>query len=67
MANLIDTESGDRVDFWMLAEGPFDRSRVARRHLEEVLEIQVAVSSPEDTIPENLSRKLSVSFPPEPC
>ena len=32
MANLIDTTSGDKIDFWLLTEEPFDRSRFARRH-----------------------------------
>ena len=50
MANLIDTESGDKVDFWLLTEDPFDRSRFARRYHEEVLGMRIAVSSPEDTI-----------------
>jgi hypothetical protein len=50
MANLIDTESGDKVDIWMLTGSPFDRSRFARRYVEDVLEIRLAVSSPEDTI-----------------
>ncbi|MDP2660245.1 MAG: hypothetical protein Q8R28_05910 [Dehalococcoidia bacterium] len=48
--NLIDADSGDKVDFWMLTCEPFDRSRFGRRYLEEVLGIQVMVSSPEDTI-----------------
>jgi hypothetical protein len=50
MANLIDTNSGDKVDFWMLTEDPFDRSRFARRYHEEVLGMRMAVSAPEDTI-----------------
>jgi hypothetical protein len=50
MANLINTESGDKVDFWMLTEDLFDRSRFARRYHEEVLGTRFAVSSPEDTI-----------------
>jgi len=50
MANLIDTVSGDKVDFWLLTEDPFDRSRFARRYHEEVLGMRIAVSSPEDTI-----------------
>ena len=32
--NLVDTTSGDKVDFWMLKEEPFDRSRFARRQVE---------------------------------
>jgi hypothetical protein len=50
MANLIETESGDRVDFWLLTEDPFDRSRFSRRCHEEILGMRIAVSKPEDTI-----------------
>ena len=50
MANLIDTTSGDKVDFWLLTEDPFDRSRFARRYYEEILGMRLAVCSPEDTI-----------------
>ncbi|MDO8691744.1 MAG: hypothetical protein Q7R39_17355 [Dehalococcoidia bacterium] len=48
--NLIEVDSGDEVDFWMLTAEPFDRSRFGRRYPEDVLGIQVMVSSPEDTI-----------------
>lgn len=50
MANLIDMVSGDKVDFWLLTETPFDLSRFARRYYEELLGMRIAVSSPEDTI-----------------
>jgi len=50
MANLIDMKSGDKVDFWLLTEIPFDLSRFNRRYYEEVLGMRIAVSSPEDTI-----------------
>jgi hypothetical protein len=50
MANLIDVSSGDKVDFWMLTDEPFDRSRFARRYKEDILGIRIAVSTPEDTI-----------------
>lgn len=50
MANLIDTISGDKVDFWLLTESPFDLSRFARKYSEEVLGMRLVVSSPEDTI-----------------
>ena len=50
MANLIDTVWGDTVDFWLLTETPFDLSRFARRYYEGLLGMQMAVSSPEDTI-----------------
>lgn len=50
MFNLIDTESGDNVDFWPLTDEPFDRSGFGRRYEEEVAGAKIAVSSPEDTI-----------------
>jgi hypothetical protein len=63
--------NGDKVDFWMLTEDPFDRSRFARRYYEEVLGIRFAVSSPEDTILMNCAgprsrgeAKNSSSMPP---
>lgn len=50
MFNLIDVNSGDKVDFWILTDEPFDLSRFARRYAEEVREMRITVSSPEDTI-----------------
>lgn len=50
MFNLIDSVTGDKVDFWMLTDQPFDKSRFARRYPEHIMGMQVMVSSPEDTI-----------------
>src|SRR3989339_2051927 len=50
MFNLIDVTSGDKVDFWILTNEPFDRSRFARKYAEEVWGMRIIVSSPEDTI-----------------
>ena len=50
MFNLLDTDTGDKVDFWMLTNEPFDLSRFERRRTEEILGLKLAVSSPEDTI-----------------
>lgn len=50
MFNLIQVDTGDKVDFWILTDEPFDRSRFARRYIEEVMGIHIMVSSPEDTI-----------------
>jgi hypothetical protein len=50
MFNVIDTEEGDKVDFWLLTQDPFDRSRFSRRQEEDVLGLSLVVSSPEDTI-----------------
>lgn len=48
--NLIDVNSGDKVDFWMLTDQPFDLSRFRRKRIEDVLGMRLAVSAPEDTI-----------------
>jgi hypothetical protein len=48
--NLIDLTSGDKVDFWILTDQPFDRSRFARRQIAEVAGTRFSVSAPEDTI-----------------
>lgn len=48
--NLIDSDTGNKVDFWLLTDEPFDRMRFSRRHSEKVLGIKIAVSAPEDTI-----------------
>ena len=50
MFNLIHVIEGDKVDFWTLTDEPFDRSRFARRITEELMEIKVQVSAPEDTV-----------------
>lgn len=50
MFNLLDTTEGDKVDFWMLTEDPFDQSRFARKQMEDLLGIPMKISSPEDTI-----------------
>ena len=48
--NLIDMKTGDKVDFWILTDDPFDKSRFGRKYEEQVLGTRVSVSSPEDTI-----------------
>jgi len=50
MFNLIDLKAGSKVDFWILTEEPFDKSRFSRRHSEEFMGMKMQVSSPEDTI-----------------
>jgi hypothetical protein len=48
--NLIEVNSGDKVDFWMLTDQPFDLSRFRRKRIEDVLGMRLAISAPEDTI-----------------
>jgi hypothetical protein len=50
MFNLLDLNSGDKVDFWILTDEPFDRSRFARKRVQDALGFPVNVSAPEDTI-----------------
>ena len=48
--NLINSETGDKVDFWILTGEKFDQARFRRRQTVEVLGLSLEVSSPEDTI-----------------
>jgi len=48
--NLLSTEEGDKIDFWMLTDSRFDRSRFERRRNEEVLGIPIQIPSPEDVM-----------------
>lgn len=50
MFNLIDVKEGEKVDFRVLTDEPFDRSRFSRRYEEEVLGTRLYMSSAEDTI-----------------
>lgn len=50
MFNLIDTRTGDEIDFWPLAKSAFDTSRFSRRSEVRALGMRLAVSAPEDTI-----------------
>ncbi len=50
MFNLIDLTDGDKVDFWILSDEPFDRSRFSRKYSQSFLGLELLVSKPEDTI-----------------
>jgi hypothetical protein len=50
MFNLIDVTAGDKVDFWILTDEPFDQSRFTRKINEKFMGIEMQVSTPEDTI-----------------
>jgi hypothetical protein len=54
-APAVDVQSarlrdGDKVDFWLLKDEPFDRERFARRLEVEAMGQRLSVSTPEDTI-----------------
>ncbi|MFH1423139.1 MAG: hypothetical protein ABIH42_10560 [Planctomycetota bacterium] len=50
MFNLIEVNTGDKVDFYILKDIPFDHSCFTRKYVEEIFGLQVFVSRPEDTI-----------------
>jgi hypothetical protein len=54
MFNLLDTQLGDKADFWLLTDSPFDQSRFGRRVQDDLLGVRCQVSTPEDTILQKL-------------
>jgi hypothetical protein len=50
MFNLLETRTGDKVDFWMLTAAPFDVSRFRRKLSVRLFGRAMVISSPEDLI-----------------
>ena len=50
MFNILMIDSGDKVDIWAFTKSAFDQSRFARRQTINLFDMDVKVSSPEDTI-----------------
>lgn len=50
MFNLLSLTDGEKVDFWILTDLPFDQSRFARRQTVTIGNLSIQVSAPEDTI-----------------
>lgn len=50
MFNLLETTTGDKIDFWLVTQEPFDQSRFQRRRPARIDDFTVDVSTPEDTI-----------------
>jgi hypothetical protein len=48
--NVLNVSEGDKIDFWMLTDDPFDQSRIARRVRQTVFGFPIWVTSPEDAI-----------------
>lgn len=48
--NFIDGVTGIKVDFWILHDDPFDRSRLGRRVAKEIHNKKIYFTSPEDLI-----------------
>lgn len=54
MFNVVHLPSMLKLDFWLLTDEPFDRSRFLRRQKVKILNQLMYVSSPEDTIIQKL-------------
>lgn len=54
MFNLLDTTGGDKVDFWVLKDHPFDQECFAHRQAVDAGGMRLMVSRPEDTILQKL-------------
>ena len=50
MFNVLDIQQGDKIDFWMLSSDPYNQRAFLRRYVEIIEELQIPVSTPEDTI-----------------
>lgn len=50
MFNIISFESGDKVDFWILADDEFRRTQFSRRRPVNAWGVSAFVETPEDTI-----------------
>ncbi len=50
MFNLLDVVHGDKVDFWILTPEPFDLARFQRRQRRSFEDLEINLSSAEDTI-----------------
>lgn len=50
MFNVMECETGDKIDFWILKPDPFELSMFHRRYRERGAGVEMYVSQPEDTI-----------------
>ena len=50
MFNLLSLKDGEKVDFWILTDEPFNQTHFARKRVEPILGMPLNVSSPEDTM-----------------
>jgi hypothetical protein len=52
--NILHTKENGKIDFWILTDSSFDKSRFSRRQKVDFMGFKVIVSSPEDTVLEKL-------------
>lgn len=55
--NFIDYDSGMKVDFWILEDSDFDRSRLNRAIVRKIFGQKIFFSSPEDLILKKWAKK----------
>ena len=48
--NLLEPSEGNKVDFWILTDDPYDQSRFSRKYVEILDGMAMKMSRPEDTI-----------------
>jgi hypothetical protein len=54
MFRLMDFRSGDKVDFWVLKDEPFDQQAFARRYRDTITGVPALLPTPEDLILQKL-------------
>lgn len=54
MFQLMDFRDGDKVDFWVLKDGPFDLQAFARRYRDTIVGVAAMLPTPEDIILQKL-------------
>jgi hypothetical protein len=54
MFNMLEIATGNTVDFWVLTDSPYDQSRFGRRQQQNIDDLPVTISAPEDTILQKL-------------
>ena len=50
MFNLLDSRTGDKVDFWLLTDQPWDKKRFERRIEEQILDCLLYTSDAADDL-----------------
>ncbi len=50
MANLIDLQTGDKVDCFLLDDNPLNRMAFSRRSIQRIVDVETHIASAEDTI-----------------
>jgi len=52
--NMLSLDEGDKIDFWILTNSEYDKSRFVRKQKIKFYNFEIFISAPEDTILEKL-------------